>query len=201
MKYFLSTLFALTTLLSSAQLFEVGVRGGVNLFDIEVKDFEDPNMMIESVESGDRKLGYHFGAYGRLNLPFFFVQPELLYTFQNSEITYTDNGGSQKSLEIDYSRFDVPVLVGTKLGPVRFGLGPVATFAINSPDGAFNKSLKDATFGYQLGVGLDLGPLRIEARYEGPLSNLANEVVIDGQTYRADARSNMIMIGLGYNFL
>ncbi len=189
----------LSALAGNAQIFELGLRGGVNLHDVTVQDFEDGSNTIQSVESGDRKLGYHAGVYGRIKIATFFVQPELLYTFQNSEIVYTDNGGTEKTLEVDYSRFDVPVIVGAKLGPLRLGVGPVATFAISKPDDAFSQSLKDATFGYQAGVGLDLGPLSIELRYEGPFGQHADSVTIEGETYQADARNNMIMLGLGYS--
>jgi hypothetical protein len=198
MKSILSGLFLLASIAGSAQVFQLGVRGGVNLFDIQVSEVQDPNNTLESIESGDRKLGYHAGLYGRIQLATFFIQPEMLYTFQNSEVKYTDNGGTEKTLEVDYSRFDIPVIVGAKLGPIRLGVGPVATFAINKPDDAFNQSLSEATFGYQAGIGIDLGKLSIEARYEGPFSKIADSITIEGETYQADSRSNTLLIGLGY---
>lgn len=201
MKSILSGLFLLASIAGSAQVFQLGLRGGVNLFDIQVSDVQDPNNTIESIESGNRLLGYHAGAYARIQLATFFIQPEMLYTFQNSEIKYTDNGGTEKTLAIDYSRFDVPVIVGAKLGPIRLGVGPVATFAISKPDDAFNQSLTQATFGYQAGIGIDIGKLSIEARYEGPFSKIAESVQIEGETYQADSRTNMLMLGIGYRIL
>jgi hypothetical protein len=193
----LTSAFTLVTLLASAQDFSFGLRGGINLFDITIDELEDPNNTIGSVESGSREIGYHAGAYARFKFTTFFIQPELLYTFENNEIVYTDNGGSEKSLDVDFSRLDVPVILGLKLGPVRIGAGPVATFAISKPEDAFEQSLKDATFGYQAGIGLDIGSISVDLRYEGPFGQYAESVTIEGNTYQADARSSMFMLGLG----
>lgn len=197
-KCLLIIVFTAITFSVNAQDFNLGLRAGVNLFDISVSEFQNSSGMVQSVKGGDRKLGYHAGIYGQVSIATFFIRPELLYTFQNSEVQYTDNGGEEKSLEIDYSRFDVPVIVGAKLGPLRLGLGPVASFAISKPDEAFDKSLKDATFGYQAGIGLDLGSLSIDLRYEGALSKYAESVTIEGQSYQADSRTNMFMLGIGF---
>ncbi len=196
-KLILGTALFLVTLTVKAQGVDFGLRLGANLFDIAVSEFKNSNGTVQSIESGDRKLGYHAGIYGQVSIATFFIRPELLYTFQNSEVQYTDNGGAEKTLEIDYSRFDVPIIVGAKLGPIRLGVGPVASFAISKPDGAFNKSLKDATFGYQASLGVDLAGFSIDVRYEGALSKYAESVTIDGQSYQADSRTTMFMLGLG----
>lgn len=197
-KLILSTAFFFLALTVKAQEVDFGLRAGVNLFDVSISEFKNSNGMVQSIKGGDQKLGYHAGIYGQFSIATFFVRPELLYTFQNSEIQYTDNGGTEKTLEIDYSRFDIPVIVGAKLGPIRLGVGPVASFAISKPDGAFNKSLKDATFGYQAGIGVDLAGFSIDLRYEGALSKYAESVTIDGQNYQADSRTSMFMLGLGF---
>ncbi len=197
MKKILIAVLLFAGLQANAQIFEFGLRGGVNLHGVQVEEF-DGDQTIEDVESGDRKLGFHAGAYGRIKLATFFIQPELLYTNVNGEVQTENADGSSQTIDLGFSRLDIPVILGVALGPVRLGVGPVATFAISEPGDAFDKSFNQANFGYQAGLGLDLGKLSIDLRYEGPFGKTAETITIGGTDYQTDTRTNQIMLGLGF---
>ncbi|MEQ9262506.1 MAG: porin family protein [Owenweeksia sp.] len=200
MNKILAFALVLSGLQTSAQIFELGLRGGANLHGVQVKEF-DGDQTIEDIESGDRKVGFHAGVYGRFKLTTFFIQPELLYTNVSGEVQTQNADGSSQDLDLNFSRFDIPIMAGFALGPVRLGVGPVASFAISEPGDAFDNSFNQASFGYQAGIGLDLGKLSIDVRYEGPFSKTAETITIGGTDYQTDTRTNQIMIGLGFQLL
>ena len=195
-KIVLGTFLLLAAFQLDAQILEFGLRGGANLQGVNVKEF-DGDQTVEDVKSGDRKVGFHAGAYGRIKLTTFFIQPELLYTNVSGEVETQNADGSSKTLDLNFSRLDVPIILGVALGPVRLGVGPVATFAISKPGDAFDRSFNEVSFGFQAGVGVDLGKLSVDVRYEGPFSSTAESVTIGGTTYTTDTRINQIMLGVG----
>jgi hypothetical protein len=102
----------------------------------------------------------------------------------------------EKTVNIKYSNIDVPLLIGLKGGPFRILAGPIASFRIGDNQrlrDAFkyytsdlNSAMSQATFGYQLGAGLDLGNFSLDVRKEGSFTNLAS-FQVDGQPIGGDA--------------
>ena len=91
-------------------------------------------------------------------------------------------------MNINFSRVDVPLLVGVKLGPARIGFGPVGSYVISetndlidiNPD--YEIFTKTMTWGFQAGIGVDLmKKVTLDARYEGSLSKLGNTLDIGTQ--------------------
>lgn len=81
------------------------------------------------------ELGYHFGAFCRVKVAMLYIQPELIFSQANANIDVTKEdalGEFQNSIsKVTYNNFDIPVLVGIKLGPARLCAGPVATFNLS----------------------------------------------------------------------
>ena len=82
------------------------------------------------------EMGYHFGAFARIKLLGIFLQTELYFSQTQTQIDFNERetlAGDLKSstANIKYNNFDIPVLVGIKLGPARFNLGPVASFKLD----------------------------------------------------------------------
>jgi hypothetical protein len=76
--------------------------------------------------------------------------------------------------------------------------GPIASFNIDSSLKDAGKTVEDtdfkkATLGYQTGVGVDLGNLSFEGKYEGGLSKFTENV----GTYTADNRINQWVLSVG----
>lgn len=194
---------ALTVLpaLSFAQ-FSIGVKGGVNLSQLSFGNVlttrlnanGSPAVTVNGQEirdnlkqSLDSKTGTSFGVYARIggNL---FVQPEVLYSTKagSFNIVRADGNGNSvnETVNVSVTSFDVPVLLGIKGGPIRVLAGPLISFKVNNNQG-FSDALKQYTtgslndawakayYGYQLGLGLDLGPFGLDVRREGSISDIA----------------------------
>lgn len=113
-------------------------------------------------------------------------------------MTSTSISNEVKTFDFEFNRLDVPILAGVKLGPLRLNAGPVMSFTISETNEAFKKGIKDATWGYQAGIGLDIKKISIDIRYEGAFSKLADNIRIEGEDYATDARASQILIGIGY---
>lgn len=172
-----------------AQLFTLGPKFGVSQGDVSVTN---------GFKGEDSKIGYHVGAFARINLPIIYIQPEVLYTntggsFSNNTFNY----------DVNFNRLDVPVIFGLKLGSVlSLQAGPVATYLLNgklsSTDG--NASVRqippkeDFTFCYQAGIGLDIGNFLIGLKYEGGMTNSINR----STTVATDQRQNQLILSMGF---
>ncbi len=64
----------------------------------------------------------------------------------------------------------------------------------------YEATFKSATFGYQLGAGVDIWKIGIDLRYEGNLTKLGDHLDIGGQTINLDNRVRQIIISLGITF-
>lgn len=194
--------FCLLAYAASAQL-EFGVKGGLNLTNIKT-DLVAGDYQICSDPAS--KIGYHVGGFMRASLFGIYIQPELVFTSIASEFTITDvNTSIEDIAEQRIGRVDVPVIVGARLGTLRFGVGPVASVIVSDKNDlkeitGYETSLKSATIGYQLGVGLDIWKAGLDIRYEGNLSKLGDRIVVGGQDINFDSRANQVIFSLSFRF-
>ncbi|WP_332911452.1 outer membrane beta-barrel protein [Algoriphagus boritolerans] len=135
------------------------------------------------------------GFLGELVEPVFFVQPELLFTQTSGK--FLNNGDEFKA---EFNRLDIPVMVGMRfLKVLRLQAGPIASLNINSKlkeagSTVSDAEFKNATLGYQAGVGLDLGNLSIDGRYEGGLSKWTENI----GSFNTDNRINQWVLSVGF---
>jgi len=207
------------SLAANAQFLRFGVKGGVSSSTVKIdkttfSTIDDAETFV--VEQGNSKMGLHFGLFGRVQVLGFYVQPELLFTQSKGEVVLTDITNSESPLKSirdqKFNKIDIPVMVGWKIGPARLGLGPVASIMLSEQDGlkdeladATNESVesnfKNATFGYQVGAGLDIFKFAtLDVKYEGNLSKLGEGVNIAGKPYTFDQRNPQWIFSLGIFF-
>jgi opacity protein-like surface antigen len=163
-----------------------GIKGGLN-FNSNGQYFKDAQAIW-----GDplNNMGFNLGAFGKLPLGPVYLRPELVYTHLKSEIN-RDNFTTQ--------RLDAPVLVGINL------LGPfLSVFAGPSFHYYLEDELRDFDFskfnaGYQFGVGVNLGNVGVDLRYERVLSgqtvNIDNVITGSG-----DFRFQQLILGMSVKF-
>ena len=144
-------------------------------------------------EDPDRNVGFHIGVFYKLGKKIYF-RPELMYTKTKSE--YPDG-------DFDLSKLDVPALVGFKIiGPLHFLIGPDFQYILDTDfDGISIDDIEnDFTVGIHLGVGVNLGILGVDLRYERGLSKneatFINTNVISLPESRIDTRSDQIILSL-----
>ena len=201
-RIFLLALGTMMALALNAQL-EFGLKGGLNLTNIKT-DMRAGDYQITS--NPGSKLGYHFGGFMRASLFGIYLQPELVFTSVASEYSVKDINTSVNQVASQrIGRVDLPVIVGAKLGNLRLGLGPVGSVIISDKSElkditGYEAKLRSATFGYQVGVGLDVWKAGIDIRYEGNLSRLGDEIVVGGQPVKFDSRAQQVVFSLSYRF-
>jgi len=198
--------------LSSVQaLFEFGLKAGVSSLDladnaINISNNQNSTLSLAVSESN---YGYHFGVYSRVSFLGIYVEPALL--FNSSQVNYniSEQIFDEEVVEITksekYEKLDIPLLVGYKLGFFRVQGGPVAHLHLNSVSeltdiNGYGQKFKDATYGYQLGVGLDILKVRLDLNYEGNLSNYGDHIVVDGQEFSFGESPARLVASLGYRF-
>lgn len=170
-----------------------GIKAGLSS---TVVDFKNEQVVPDGAQTG-----YHLGIYGRFGAGGFFVQPELLFTQTSGKFTINYPGeGDSEQFQANFNRLDIPVMVGFRmLKIVRFMAGPIASININSDlNDAVNTvndvKFNNATFGYQAGVGLDIGNLSIDGKYEGGLSSVTENI----RNFSTDNRINQWVLSVGF---
>lgn len=217
------SLFAIANI-TNAQFLRFGVKGGVSSTNVKMDKTTLTGITTTSgakdflVEQGKSQLGLHFGVFARVKVTAIFIQPEILFTQTRGEVLLTDLTTStiiEKAKEQKFNKIDVPVIVGWKFGPARVGLGPVASIMLSEKDGLkdqlstyldntttkIENSFNNATFGYQIGVGIDILKFAtFDLKYEGNLSKLGNGVTIGGVERKFDQRNPQWIFSLGIFF-
>lgn len=77
--------------------------------------------------------------------------------------------------------------------------GPIASFNINSEikdaiETVDDVEFKKSTLGYQAGLGVDIGNLSVDAKYEGGLSSVTDNI----GTFETDNRINQWVLSVGF---
>jgi hypothetical protein len=210
MKSRLVILLLMSLLTSSPSFSQVrfGIRGGINSSKM--------NSSTE-VNTGDFKItcpnysviGYHVGLISQINLFSFFIQPELLYSHIHNDLNVYDlnsaNPNEATAVNQTLNRIDIPVMVGFKLKILKLEAGPVASFVISNTSDLksiteYDMQWNNATIGYQAGIGLDIGKMALDVKYEGNLSKLGTGIKIGNTTTSFDTRLNQIVVSLGFFF-
>jgi hypothetical protein len=193
-------IFAFSLLLgysASAQL-DIGLRAGINLSNPRIENFQADGT-ISDLKTDGSEISYQVGAYTRLKLNVLFVQGELYFSQinQSAVATFDAVNVPSKNIDLSFSRINLPLLVGLKLGPVRLMGGPAFSANFNDVSGNLNNDLQIATVSYQVGLGAEFKKLFIDLRYEAGFGDWASEVIIENSDYQADISTQQIMLCVG----
>lgn len=172
-----------------------GIKAGLSSTEVDFKS--------DQFVPSDAQTGYHIGVFGRFGGAGFFVQPEVLFTqtsgkFQVNMPPFSSQ--APENYDASFNRLDIPVMVGYRFfRVVRIMAGPIASFNINSEIKDASKTVQDvefknSTLGYQAGLGLDLGNLSVDAKYEGGLSSFTENI----GDYNTDNRINQWVLSVGF---
>ncbi len=174
-----------------------GIKAGLNYGS--TGDFR--NEITNNVENPDSKIGYHAGIFGKVDLGPVYIRPELLYTKLTGEYTIGD---------LIVKKIDAPILVGVNvIGPVHVFAGPSLQYIVDTDfeSNDVNLDLGDAqddfTVGAQFGVGLNLGRLGIDLRYERGFNENEAEFINDNTSLersRIDTRPEQLILALSLGF-
>ena len=195
-------IFVIAVLLSAVALmqaqgkFQLGVKTGFNSTSFNTEAGYD----FASAKD-DFKTGYLVGAWTRIHLlGDLSLQPELYYSKKKSETDFDPDG----SESLSYSSWDVPLLVhldaiDLKLLKIYGVGGPVASFrskdevklagaAISDYDG---DSFKSTNWNFQLGAGVQIARLSLDARYEWGLNDIS-------RSNEMERKTKSLIVSLGF---
>jgi len=187
-----------------AQL-KFGIRGGIGSSNIILKEFDSPDYKLDYKSS---QVGFHFGVVSQLKLGMFVLQPELLFSTVRTDLSYTDLTGTDPIEQIgkqSFNKLDLPIIAGVKFGPLKLQAGPVASVVLSSKsdllkENGIEQAYNGMTIGYQAGLGLELGSLLLDVKYEGSLSKFGDGITIGGESFNFDQRINQLILSLGFLF-
>jgi hypothetical protein len=194
--------------MSNAQFFNYGIKAGIGFSSLKMDDITgiSDGSDVYDLITGDGVMGYHVGLQTRIKIAMLILQPELYFNAGGGTLQQVVDAGPAEVLNVKFNRFDIPLLVGIKLGPARISAGPVGSFVISEttdltdiePD--FELFSKSMTWGFQAGLGVDISKLSIDARYEGSLSKLGDTFAVGGTDFPLDARPRQWIISVGFWF-
>lgn len=183
--------FLLGIIITSNAQIGWGIKGGLNFNSNGNLISESENIIVNP----DSNTGYHFGVFvttkGKI-----YIRPELVFTHTKSN--YEENGLNS---DFKMDKIDVPVLVGLKIiGPVSLFAGPSFQYIINTDLEDINLAdvEKDFTVGGIVGVGVQLGNLGVDLRYERGFSS--NEAKFIGIGGRIDTRPEQLIASVSFKF-
>lgn len=195
--------------------FTAGLRLGTNLSQVRGNDlsFTSGNTVFNFRNNENRAFGFTGGIFLRFGRTVF-LQPEILISQKGGKYDLiTDNGNNTKTIDFRMTNLDLPLLLGVKLGNVfRINAGPIATFNIAN-DGRLGDAIEDARgetaeriynkaiFGYQAGVGFDIGQLNFDVRYEGNVNDIIDVKYKNAETAsKFAAKGNSFQATIGFHF-
>jgi Outer membrane protein beta-barrel domain len=154
------------------------------------------------------KYGFQGGAFMRVTLFGFYIQPELLFATRTNEYTVTNVQSTVATIaKQNFNKLEIPVMLGVKFGPLRLNAGPSGSLLINSPKDLisntdFKNNYSRMTIGYQAGLGFDLlNFLTFDIKYEGSLKKYQNQIQnLTGTKFNMDDRPNAFIFSLGIMF-
>lgn len=168
---------------ANAQFLTFGLKAGINTTTDVFKNVRlsnDNGQTGYDIINNKAKVGFLAGAYARVSVLGFFVQPELYYAQSSTEITLQEIGSTNVSTEVNkLNTLNIPILFGTKFGPFRVNAGPVATIILSNTNivdnvSGLDQDMDKANWGLQAGVGLDISKISLDARYETGISKLGS---------------------------
>ncbi len=183
-----------------------GLKGGFN--------FSSLSGDVSALYKGDRIIalnerytGYHLGVVGSFVYPGFFFQPELLLvgTGRDMLIDFANESLPDEYFLQRFQHLSLPLILGMKIGALKLGAGPVFSMFLGQNNNAMTykdirPDLSKTTLGYQLGAGLQIGGILLEARYESNLTQYGEGIQIGSQFLEFDMRPRQIILSIGLLF-
>ncbi|MPQ47843.1 outer membrane beta-barrel protein [Marinifilum sp. N1E240] len=199
-KLILSAVICLFSTALFAQLsspISLGVHAGL----VSTKADTDMGGLSGIKEKADN--GMMIGAFLRVNLNKWYLQPELNYVSRKTKVEQNFNFDELSSATgkftttVKTKSIDVPILLGYKIVKLpafklRAFAGPVASFKIDDSvkstvDGAIESDFKGAVWNGKFGAGIDVWKLTLDVDYEVGFSDVADQL-----------KQNMVNVTLGF---
>ncbi len=179
------------------QLIQFGLKAGITAPSFKLRN---PDGM-----STESKVGFQAGLMTRINLLSFHIQPELLYMFNQYQLTDSPSGTLSVN-KVKVNTFEVPVLLGLRLLMFRIQAGPsfnimVKNSTVNKKGSGLDLSFSRPSVSYMVGLGFDIMKVNIDLRYHGQFKN-SRQYIADGTGYieTDKLKGSQWLFSVGYMF-
>lgn len=161
----------------------LGIHGGTSSNRINFKDLP----LVNGSRPGN---GYMIGAFMRINLGMFYLEPAFNYSKKKStaEINTTDTPTGNADVELANSTFDIPLMVGLNIldlsiakfrvyaGP-QFSTGKLKNLDIlKDPHTKGTLDANKVNWSGKIGAGVDIWKLTFDIDYEKGFHKMAHEL-------------------------
>lgn len=188
---------------------EFGLKAGISSYDLAKEGILVTNGSQNFQWNIDKaRYGHHFGLYTRWTLLGIYIEPALLFNSNTVDFNIREYGeaGVFNTIKSEkYNHLDIPVMLGCKLGVLRFYGGVVGHFFINSIsdlvaiDG-YAQKFNNSTYGWQAGAGVDFWRMRLDMAFEGNFNAFGDHITIADQRFAFADTPNRLMLTLGFKF-
>ena len=119
----IATMFVFTV--SEAQFFNYGIKAGIGFSKLKMDDITgiDNGSEVYDLITGESVTGYHVGLQTQIKIAMVVIKPELYFNAGGGTLKQVVENGATEVLNVKFSRIDVPILAGVKLGPIRINAG------------------------------------------------------------------------------
>ena len=191
-KIILSSLaFFSFVIITKAQGFHLGIKGGVNLGKIDGQSFSD-----------GFNAGFQLGGYAVLGLTKnLSLQPEVLFNQTNTKFDTTigESFNISHAKDISLNYLSVPVLLKINASKLlAFNIGPQYSILMNKSQTVLQNvgdAFKSGDFALVLGAQVNLGGINVYGRYNIGLAN------IDDVGNQDNWKSQQLQLGVGIRLL
>jgi hypothetical protein len=185
-----------------------GLRLGLSTSQLEAEDF---NIISNGTDRftlalKDAQYAIHGGLVIQAEIGNLIFQPEVIFNSNSADLELDDlQNATTVVTKEKYQYLDIPVMLGYRLGMFRLHLGPVGHIFLNSTSGitdveGFEEDFDGLTLGWQGGLGLDIGPLALDLRYEGNFNKFGDHINFGGQEYSFSQNPARFLAAVSYMF-
>ena len=192
---------------SEAQV-KFGFKGGLSSYDLGTDSiiiYQNGSQEVYTIKIEDANYGVHAGLVLQINVNGFIIQPEVVWNTNRVDFRVSDGNNVGQLISETYQYLDVPILFGTKAGPLRLNVGPVGHVFLKNTSGlmdfdGYEEDFRSMTVGFQAGLGLDFWKLLFDIRYEGNLTNFGSHITFFGSEYSFTERPRRLMASVAFVF-
>lgn len=163
-----------------------GLKGGLN-YNTSGKYFKEAGQIF--TEPGEN-MGYHLGIFFQLTSYDISFRPEMVYSKSKFETSL----GS-----VDYQKVDLPILVKLRFFKVvGLAVGPSLHYTFQEKYSNPENFEKTDPFGlgFQLGLGVNLGPVGLDLRFERELDE--RKYSLDNVLGKNDYKNQQLILGISF---
>lgn len=203
----LLSFFLLSIGIANAQKTRFGLKGGLNIANIDLTTNSTAPFTFNS------KTSFNVGFIVEINVsPKLYIQPEVFYSGQGASFNFNVSNGSQQVFtynKLNFGYINIPVIVKYDVAQNIFlEFGPQIGFLVNADlettfnnqtkSQSFSQNVRDYDFGLNIGLGFNATKdLSINGRYYFGLTNIDKS---EPNTTSDQLKNRVLSIDLIYKF-